>query len=79
MQCQSMRAWALVWQEIRAWALVRQAMHAGALVWQEICAWVRGIFFQCADFRLIAVKNRISFWLPVVMTLQMLRMPVQGV
>ena len=46
-----MRAWALVWQEIRV----------GALVWQEIRAGVRGIFFQCADFRLIAVKNRISF------------------
>ena len=50
-----MRAWALVWQEMRV----------GALVWQEIRAGVRGIFFQCADFRLIAVKNRISFWLPV--------------
>lgn len=61
-----MRAWALVWQEIRV----------GTLVWQEIRAGVRGIFFQCADFRLIAVKNRILFWLPVVMTLQMLRMPV---
>lgn len=54
-------------------------MRAWALVWQEIRVGVRGIFFQCADFRLIAVKNRISFWLPVVMTLQMLRMPVQGV
>ena len=64
-----MCAGALVWQEIRVGALVWQAMHAGALVWQEIRAWVRGIFFQCADFRLIAVKNRISFWLPVVMTL----------
>lgn len=64
-----MRAWALVWQEIRV----------GALVWQETRAGVRGIFFQCTDFRLIAVKNRISFWLPVVMTLQMFRMPVQGV
>lgn len=61
-----MRAWALVWQEIRTGALVRQETRTG----------VRGIFFQCADFRLIAVKNRISFWLPVVMTLQMLRMPV---
>ena len=63
-----MRAVALVWQEIRV----------GALVWQATRAGVRGIFFQCADFRLIAVKNRISFWLPVVMTPQMLRMPVQG-
>lgn len=53
-----MRAGALVWQEI----------HAGALVRQEIRVGLRGIFFQCADFRLIAVKNRISFWLPVVMT-----------
>ena len=61
-----MRAWALVWQAMRAWALVWQVTRAG----------VRGIFFQCADFRLIAVKNRISFWLPVVMTPQMLRMPV---
>ena len=74
-----MRAWALVWQEMRVGALVWQEMRVGALVWQEIRAGVRGIFFQCADFRLIAVKNRISFWLPVVMTLQMLRMPVQGV
>ena len=64
-----MRAGALVWQEIRA----------GVLVWQEIRVGVRGIFFQCTDFRLIAVKNRISFWLPIVMTLQALRMPVQGV
>lgn len=64
-----MRAWALVWQEIRV----------GVLVWQATRVGVQGIFFQCADFRLIAVKNRISFWLPVVMTLQMLRMPVQGV
>ena len=71
-----MRAWALVWQEIRAGALVWQATRAGALVWQATRAGVRGIFFQCADFRLIAVKNRISFWLPVVMTPQMLRMPV---
>ena len=54
-----MRAGALVWQEIRAGALVRQAIRERA----------RGIFFQCADFRLIAVKNRISLWLPVVMTL----------
>ena len=54
-----MRAGALVWQEIRV----------GALVWQATRVGVRGIFFQCADFRLIAVKNRISFWLPVVMTL----------
>lgn len=61
---------------MRAWALVYQAMRVEALVWQEIRVGVRGIFFQCADFRLIAVKNRISFWLPVVMTLQMLRMPV---
>ena len=74
-----MRARALVWQEIRAGALVRQETRVGALVWQEIGAGVRGIFFQCADSRLIAVKNRISFWLPVVVTLQMLRMPVQGV
>lgn len=66
MECQAIRAGALVWQEIRV----------GALVWQATCAGVRGIFFQCADFRLIAVKNRISFWLPVVMTPQMLRMPV---
>lgn len=64
---------------MRAWALVRQEIRVGALVWQATHAGVRGIFFQCADFRLIAVKNRISFWLPVVMTLQMLRMPVQGV
>lgn len=61
---------------MRAWALVWQTTRAGALVWQEIRVWVRGIFFQCADFRLIAVKNRISFWLPVVMTPQRLRMPV---
>ena len=54
-------------------------MRAGALVWQAMRAGVQGIFFQCADFRLIAVKNRISFWLPVVMTLQILRMPVWGV
>lgn len=74
-----MRAGALVWQEIRVGALVWQAMRVEALVWQEIRAGVRGIFFQCADFHLIAVKNRISFWLPVVMTHQMLRMPVQGV
>lgn len=64
---------------MRAGALVWQSMRAGALVWQATRAGVRGIFFQCADFRLIAVKNRISFWLPVVMTLQMFRMPVQGV
>ena len=74
-----MHAWALVWQEIRAWALVWQATRAGALMRQGARAGMRGIFFQCADFRLIAVKNRISFWLPVVITLQMLRMPVQGV
>ena len=61
---------------MRAWALVWQTTRAGALVWQATRAGVRGIFFQCADFRLIAVKNRISFWLPVVMTPQMLRMPV---
>lgn len=54
---------------MRAWALVWQATRAGALVWQATHAGVRGIFFQCVDFRLIAVKNRISFWLPVVMTL----------
>ena len=48
---QAIRAWVLVWQEIRVGALVRQKIRAGA----------RGIFFQCADFRLIAVKNRISF------------------
>ena len=71
-----MRAWALVRQEIRAGALVWQAARAGALVWQATRVGVRGIFFQCADFRLIAAKNRISFWLSVVMTLQMLRMPV---
>ena len=71
-----MRAWALVWQEIRIGALVRQVIRTETLVWQKIRAGARGIFFQCADFRLIAVKNRISFWLPVVMTLQMLRMPV---
>ena len=64
---------------MRAGALVRQEIRVGALVWQEIRVGVRGIFFQCTDFRLIAVKNRISFWLPVVMTLQMLRMPVWGV
>lgn len=64
---------------MRAGALMWQATRTEALVWQEIRAGVRGIFFQCADFRLIAVKNRISFWLPVVMTLQMFRMPVQGV
>ena len=74
-----MRAGVVVRQEIWAGALVRQEIGAGALVWQEIRVGVRGIFFQCADFRLIAVKNRISFWLPVVMTLQALRMPVQGV
>ena len=61
---------------MRAEALVRQEVRAGALVWQATRVGVRGIFFQCADFRLIAVKNRISFWLPVVMTPQMLRMPV---
>lgn len=71
-----MRAGALVWQEIRVGALVWQTTRAGAPVWQATRAGVRGIFFQCADFRLIAAKNRISFWLPVVMTLQMLRMPV---
>ena len=71
-----MRAEALVRQEVRAEALVRQEVRAGALVWQATRVGVRGIFFQCADFRLIAVKNRISFWLPVVMTPQMLRMPV---
>lgn len=64
---------------MRAGALVLQATRAWALVWQEIRLGVRGIFFQCTDFRLIAVKNRISFWLPIVMTLQALRMPVQGV
>lgn len=64
---------------MRAGALMWQATRTEALVWQEIRVRVRGIFFQCADFRLIAAKNRISFWLPVVMTLQMLRMPVQGV
>ena len=74
-----MRAGVVVRQEIWAGALVRQEIRVGALVWQEIRVGVRGIFFQCADFRLIAVKNRISFWLPVVMTLQALRMPVQGV
>lgn len=74
-----MCAEALVWQATRAWVLVWQEIRVGALVWQEIRVGVRGIFFQCADFRLIAVKNRISFWLPVVMTLQALRMPVQGV
>ena len=56
---------------MRAGVVVRQEIRVGALVWQEIRVGVRGIFFQCADFRLIAVKNRISFWLPVVMTLQM--------
>ena len=64
---------------MRAGALVRQEIRVGALVWQEIRVGVRGIFFQCTDFRLIAVENRISFWLPIVMTLQALRMPVQGV
>ena len=64
---------------MRAGALVRQEIRVGALVWQDIRVGVRGIFFQCTDFRLIAVKNRISFWLPIVMTLQALRMPVQGV
>lgn len=71
-----MRAGALVRQETRAGALVWQEIGEGALVRQKIRAGARGIFFQCADFRLIAVKSRISFWLPVVMTLQMLRMPV---
>lgn len=71
-----MRAGALVRQEIRVGALVWQEIRAGALMRQGARAGMRGIFFQCADFRLIAVKNRISFWLPVVMTLQMLRMPV---
>ena len=71
-----MCAGTLVLQEIRAWALVWQEIGEGALVRQKIRAGARGIFFQCADFRLIAVKNRISFWLPVVMTPQMLRMPV---
>ena len=71
-----MRVGALVWQEIRAGALVWQEIRVWALVWQATRAGARGIFFQCADFRLIAVKNRISFWLPVVMTPQMLRMPV---
>ena len=71
-----MRAGVLVWQEIRVGALVWQEIRVGTLVRQAIRVGVRGIFFQCADFRLIAVKNRISFWLPVVMTLQMLRMPV---
>lgn len=71
-----MRAGALLWQAMRAGALVRQAIRVEALVRQEIRVGARGIFFQCADFRLIAAKNRISFWLPVVMTLQMLRMPV---
>lgn len=74
-----MRAGALMRQATRVGALVRQAIRVEALVRQAIRAGVRGIFFQCADFRLIAAKNRISFWLPVVMTLQMLRMPVQGV
>ena len=55
------RAWVLVWQEIRVGALVRQKIGEGALVRQKIRAGVRGIFFQCADSRLIAVKNRISF------------------
>ena len=64
-----MRVEALVWQGARTEALVRQEIRVG----------VRGIFFQCTDFRLIAVKNRISFWLTIVMTLQALRMPVQGV
>ena len=71
-----MRAWALVYQAMRVEALVWQEIRAGALMRQGARAGMRGIFFQCADFRLIAVKNRISFWLPVVMTLQMLRMPV---
>ena len=74
-----MRAWALVRQEIRVGALVWQGARTEALVRQEIRVGVRGIFFQCTDFCLIAVKNRISFWLPIVMTLQALRMPVQGV
>lgn len=56
-----MRAGALVWQETRVGALVWQATRVGVLVWQEIRVGVQGIFFQCADFRLIAVKNRISF------------------
>lgn len=56
-----MRAGALVWQAMRAGALVRQEIGEGALVRQKIRAGARGIFFQCADFRLIAVKNRISF------------------
>lgn len=73
---QEIRAWALVWQEIGEGALVLQEIGEGALVRQKIRAGARGIFFQCADFRLIAVKNRISFCLPVVMTLQMLRIPV---
>lgn len=74
-----MRAWALVYQAMRVEALVWQGARTEALVRQEIRVGVRGIFFQCTDFRLIAVKNRISFWLPIVMTLQALRMPVQGV
>ena len=58
---QEIRVGALVWQEIRVGALVRQKIRAGTLVRQAIRARARGIFFQCADFRLIAVKNRISF------------------
>lgn len=56
-----MRAWALVWQTTRAGALVWQEIRVGVLVWQATRVGARGIFFQCADFRLIAVKNRISF------------------
>ena len=61
---------------MRAWALVYQAMREEALVWQVKSAGDRGIFFQCADYSLILAKNRILFWLPVVMTLQLLEMPV---
>lgn len=56
-----MRAGALVWQTTRVGVLVWQEIRVGALVRQAIRARARGIFFQCADFRLIAVKNRISF------------------
>lgn len=56
-----MRAGALVWQATRAGALVWQEIRAGALMRQGARAGMRGIFFQCADFRLIAVKNRNLF------------------
>ena len=46
---------------MRAGALVRQEARAGTLVRQETRTGIRGIFFQCADFRLIEVKNRILF------------------